>query len=97
MAYVSTQRFITGLPVFDTYSGLDGSIVLVNLDVSSVHALAPLYTGAHFVVNFSDSSLQVFTVEGKRVDHTTGNALAGVTLLTKPEKTALLGAGYPAK
>jgi len=95
MSIVSKQRFISGLSVFDTYSGLDGTIVQMNLDTLAQNSLSLTFQGAHFVVNFSNSTLQLFTTEGKRVDHTTGSNLDGVTLLTAPEKTALLGAGYP--
>lgn len=97
MAVVTTQRFLTGLNVFDTYSGLNGTIVQMNLNDDAVNAVAPLYVGAYFVVQFTDSSVQLFTLQGKRVDSFTGLPLAGVTLLTNSEKTALLGAGYPAK
>lgn len=95
MAIVTKQRFISGLKVFDTYAGQDGTIVLMNLDDASVHPIAPLYTGTHFLVMYADSTLQLFTIEGRRIDHTTGVNLPGITLLTAAEKTALMGAGYP--
>ena len=97
MALVTNQRFIAGLSVFDTYSGLNGTVVQMNLNDTATHALAPLYTGAYFVVEFSDSTTQMFTVGGNRIDHTTGDPLPGITLLTLAEKTALLGVGYPAR
>jgi len=95
MSIVFKQRFISGLTVFDTYSGLDGTIVQMNLDTLAQNSLSPSFQGAHFVVNFTNSSLQLFTTDGKRVDHFSGSTLSGVTLLTSLEKTALLGAGYP--
>lgn len=89
------QRFITGLEVFDTYSGLGGTIQEMNLDVNAVPAHAPLYTGAFFTVKFSSQALQVFTTEGRRVDHATGEWLDGITLLTKLEYIAIVAVGYP--
>lgn len=97
MAVITTQRFIAGLTVFDTYSGFNGTIVQMNLNDDAVNPVAPLYVGAYFVVQFTDLSLQLFTLQGKRVDSFSGLPLTGVTLLTNAEKTALLGAGYPAK
>jgi hypothetical protein len=89
------QRFITGLDVFDTYSGLTGTIQEANLDPLAVPTLAPTFTGAFFTVKLSTSALQVFTIEGKRVDHTTGVVLDGITLLTLVEYRAMTGVGYP--
>ena len=96
MAIVTNQRFITGLPVYDTFSGMDGTIVQMNLDTAATNTFAPLYVGAYFVVSFIDTTLQLFTTYGRRVTHSTGVSLVGVTLLTAEEKTALIGAGYPA-
>lgn len=93
---ITSQRFLSGLTVFDTYNGLNGTVVAMNLDTAAAPSLAPLYTGAFFLVQYSDATQQVFTTQGKRVDHTTGVALTGITLLTLNEKNALLGAGYPA-
>jgi hypothetical protein len=95
MAINTTQRFLTSLSVFDTYTGKTGTIVETNFDDTSVPTLAPSYTGTYFVVQF-DTGKQVFTKDGKRVDHTTGSVLNGVTLLTIAEYTSLIGAGYPA-
>ena len=89
------QRFISGLDVFDTYSGRIGTIQEVNLSETAVPPLSPAFTGAYFSVMLSTGILQVFTVEGRRVDHTTGVALEGITLLTKPEYLAIVAAGYP--
>jgi hypothetical protein len=89
-----TQRFITGLDVFDTYSGALGTIQEVNLSATANPSLAPAYTGAYFIVLISTVP-QVFTIEGKRVDHITGSVLDGITLLTKFEYLALVSAGYP--
>lgn len=96
MAVLTNQRFISGINVFDTYNGLSGTIVQMNLNDTATTPLAPLYTGAFFVVQFTDATVQVFTIQGKRVDHTLATVLAGVTLLTRIEYVALLGAGYPA-
>jgi hypothetical protein len=92
-----SQRFITGTSVFDTYSGLSGEIREMNLSASAVPSLAPLYTGAYFVVNLYrvTNPYQTFTVAGRMINHTTGAVLEGVTLLTFNEYNALLGAGYP--
>ena len=87
------QRFITGLDVFDTYSGYVGKIQEVNLDNFAVPPLVPAYTGPYFVVMLN--VLQTFTIEGRRIDHGTAVALNGITLLTKPEYLAVVGAGYP--
>jgi hypothetical protein len=95
MAMYTTQRFLTGLEVFDTYKGSAGTIMMADLDTTSVPSLAPLYTGTYFIVQFTDTTRQVFTAEGKRVDHTTGIPTLGVTLLTNPEYVAVLSAGYP--
>ena len=91
------QRFITGTSVFDTYSGLSGEIQEMNLTSAAVPSLAPLFTGAYFVVrlNRGTNPLQTFTIAGKMIDHTTGIVLSGITLLTLNEYTVLLGAGYP--
>jgi len=84
----------TGLDVFDTYSGYIGTIQEVNLDNSAVPPLVPAYTGPYFVVLLG-GVLQTFTIEGRRIDHATAVALNGITLLTKPEYLAVVGAGYP--
>jgi len=97
MAIDTNQRYIAGLSVFDTYNGLDGTIVQMNLDTSATNPLCPMWMGAHIVVLFSGSTGQIFTLGGKRVEHNTGLPLSGVTLLTLAEKTALLGAGYPSR
>ena len=92
-----TQRFLSNTLIFDTYSGLSGEIQELNLDSAAVPSLAPLYTGAYFVVRLNrvSNQLQTFTVAGRMVDHTTGVPVGGITLLTLNEYTALLGAGYP--
>lgn len=92
-----SQRFLTNMLVFDTYSGVSGEIQEMNLDSSAVPSLAPLYTGAYFVVRLNRlaNQLQTFTIAGRMIDHTTGVELDGVTLLTLNEYTALLAAGYP--
>lgn len=95
MSLTTTQRFITGLSVYDTYNGLDGTISEMNLNNNAVHSLSLLYVGPYFVVMFTDMSLQLFNIQGKRVNATTGVVLKGVTLLNTAEKNALLGAGYP--
>ena len=91
------QRFIAGTSVFDTYSGLSGEIQEMNLSATGVPSLAPQYTGQYFVVRLNrlTNQLQAFTASGKMIDHATGVALAGVTLLTLNEYTAILAAGYP--
>ena len=97
MALSTSQRFITGLLVYDTYNGKDGTISEMNLNTNATRtALSTSYVGAYFVVTYSDSTLQLFTLAGKRVVDNAGNTLTGVTLLTANEKTALMGAGYPA-
>ena len=95
MTVSTAQRFLTGYSVFDTYRGKPGSIIEANFDTTAVPTLAPLYTGKFFVVEFNDLTRQTFSTEGKRIDHTTGVTLLGVTLLTQLEYTALIGAGYP--
>jgi hypothetical protein len=97
MATTATQRFITGTSVFDTYSGCTGEIQEMNLSSAAVPSLAPLYTGTYFIVRLTRTinPLQAFTVQGKMIDHTSGAVLAGVTLVTSIEYTALLSAGYP--
>ena len=90
-----TQRFVSGLPVFDTYYGMSGNIVAMFLDSVAVPPLAPLFTGAYFLVEFQDSTRQTFTSAGKWIDHVTGVTFPGVTLLTSTEYTALVGVGYP--
>lgn len=91
------QRFITNTLVFDTYSGLSGEIQEMNLSSTAVPPLAPLFVGPYFVVrlNRATNQYQTFTVAGRMIDHTTGNVLDGITLLTLNEYTALLTAGYP--
>lgn len=95
MATNLTQRFLTGLAVYDTWYGKTGNIVAAFLDTTAVPPLAPLYTGEYFVVEYADGVRQTFTSKGKRIDHTLGTVLPGVTLLTSLEYTAVLGAGYP--
>lgn len=95
MAINTTQRFITTLTVFDTYSGRKGTIVETNFDDTAIPTLAPLYTGTFLVVYLDTGTRQVFTKDGRRVDHTTGVALPGVTLLTQTEYSTLVGIGYP--
>jgi len=92
-----SQRFLSNTLVFDTYSGVSGEIQEMNLDSAAIPALAPTYTGAYFVVRLNrvGNQLQVFTLAGRMVDHTTGAVLDGITLLTLNEYTALLAAGYP--
>lgn len=94
---MATQRFIAGTSVFDTYAGCSGEITEMNLNTMATPSLAPMFVGAYFVVKLNDgfATPQVFTTAGKRVDHSSGNILSGVTLLTSSEYTALLGAGYP--
>ena len=103
MSYVN-QRFLSDGPgydrapvqVFDTVTGLTGLVTEMNLDDQAVPPLAPLHIGAYFVALMSDSSRQVFTSRGQRVDHSTGVATAGVTALTMREVQAAKGMGYPA-
>jgi len=95
MSYVTTQRFITGLAVYDTYCGMIGTIVAINFDNMAVCPVAPAYTGSYFVVQLADASLQGYTTAGKRIDSFSGEPLAGVTLLTDREKNVLFNAGYP--
>lgn len=94
---MASQRFLVGTSVFDTYAGVTGEIQEMNLASSAVPSLAPLFTGAFFVVklNRTVNQNQVYTTAGKIVDHTTGAVADGVTLVTSTEYTALLGAGYP--
>ena len=91
------QRFLANTLVFDTYSGVSGEIQEMNLDSTAIPALAPSYTGSYFVVRLNrvSNQLQVFTLAGRLVDHTTGVIVDGITLLTLNEYTALLAAGYP--
>ena len=89
------QRFISGTDVFDTVKGMRGTIQKMDLDSSAIPPLAPLYTGAYFVVLRADATLQTFTDQGKQVDHSTGVPLSGITVLTQKEYVAILGAGYP--
>jgi len=96
MAVVTSQRFLTGLRVFDTYNGMDGIISEINLNDTATHPLSVGYVGPYFVATFADASVQLFTVRGRRVIDALGTLLPGVTLITQEEKTALLGAGYPA-
>jgi len=93
---MATQRFITGTSVFDTYSGLAGEIQEMNLSSTAIATLAP-YIGSYFVVRLNRlvDPLQTFTIAGRMIDHVTGSVLAGVTLVTSTEYTALLSAGYP--
>ena len=88
------QRFLSGLDVFDTYSGRAGTIQEVNLSGTAVPPLAPTFTGAYFTVSLA-GVLQVFTTDGRRVDHTTGVVLDGISLLTKVEYMAIVAVGYP--
>ena len=91
------QRFLSNTLVFDTYSGVSGEIQEMNLDSAAIPALAPAYTGGYFVVRLNRvaNQLQTFTLAGRMIDHTTGNVLDGITLLTLNEYTSLLSAGYP--
>ena len=93
----TTNRFISNTLIFDTYSGLSGEIQEMNLGATAVPPLAPLFTGPYFVVRLNRliNQLQTFSAAGRMVDHATGTVLAGVTLLTLNEYTALLAAGYP--
>lgn len=91
------QRYVTGLQVFDTYTGLLGDIVQMNLNSGVIsNPYTSLYTGMWFVVQLSSGSMQLFTNDGNRVDHTTGAVTTGATLLTFKEYVAALAAGYPA-
>lgn len=90
-----SQRFISGTDVFDTVKGMRGAIQKMDLDSAAVPPLAPLYTGAYFVVLRADATLQVYTDQGKQVDHVTGVPFSGITLLTQKEYIAILSAGYP--
>jgi hypothetical protein len=92
-----TQRYATNLNVFDTYKGLSGLIIQMDLSLTSplANPLAPAYTGSWFVVQFTDATLQLFTDQGQRVDHSTGIPTVGVTLLTLSEYNAAATAGYP--
>lgn len=91
----TNQRYLTGLAVYDTYNGLNGTIYQMNLDTGGTSILSPPYVGPYFVVQFTDGSLQMFTLLGRRIKPD-GYILAGTTLLTSSEKTAAVGAGYPA-
>jgi len=99
MAVSTVQRFVSGLDVFDTFNGLKGTIIELSFDSTAVPALAPLYTGRFFVVEFSDATRQVFTVSGTRINHSTGVTVStpndGVTLLTAKELSVVVGVGYP--
>lgn len=90
-----SQRFLSGTDVFDTVKGMRGTIQQMNLDNAAIPPLAPLYTGAYFVVLRTDSTLQTYTDQGKQIDHVTGISFSGITLLTQKEYIAILGAGYP--
>jgi len=90
------QRFISGLPVFDTYNSRDGSISEMNLNLNATHPLSTMYVGPYFVVTFQDLTVQLFTINGNRVIDNAGNTIPGITLLNQAEKLALLSAGYPA-
>jgi hypothetical protein len=96
MALVTTQRFISGVTVYDTYNGRDGTISEMNLNSTATHPLSTSYVGPYFVVTFNDSTTQLFTLAGRRVINNAGDTLDGVTLVTSSEKIALMGAGYPA-
>lgn len=90
------QRYLTGVEVFDTYTGKSGSIVQMNLlPAPVVNPYTGLYTGPYFIVQFTDATLQLFTYYGTRVDHTTGSVTSGVTLLTLKEYNAAVAMGYP--
>lgn len=95
MTLITSQRFLTGLAVFDTYNGLDGTISSMNLDIASTNALSPGYVGPWFVVTFVDGTQALFNLKGQRVTDPAGDLLGGVTLITQAEKVALLSAGYP--
>ena len=96
MGFTTLQRFVTGLTVYDTYNGLDGTITQMNLNNDATNLLSAMYVGAYFVVTFTDNTSQLFNLKGRRVINSSGDLLPGVTLLTLVEKNALLGAGYPA-
>lgn len=92
------QRFIVGTDVYDTQVGQRGSIIQMNIDTSA--SLANPYTtnfsGPWFVTKFVDGvTLQMYTVKGQQINHTTGSSYVGVTLLTWNEYNAVVGAGYP--
>ena len=95
MTVITQQRFLTGLKVFDTYNGMDGTISSMDLNDTATNALSPMWVGPWFVVTFQDLSVQLFSTKGRRVIDSSGTLLDGVTLLTQAEKTALLSAGYP--
>jgi len=95
VALNTTQRFITGVSVYDTYNGMDGSISEMNLNTTATHPLNAFYVGPYFVVTFQDSTVQLFNTNGQRVTNPSGTLLPGVTLITQLEKVALLSAGYP--
>jgi hypothetical protein len=91
-----TQRFVSGLDVFDTYSGSLGTIQEMNLGSNAIPPLAPLFTGPYFSVLLkTPNTLQTFTQDGKRIDHTTGVPLLGITLLTLNEYNAAVSVSYP--
>lgn len=96
MALQTLQRFITGLTVFDTYTGKTGTISQMNLDLAATNPFAVPYVGPYFLVLFADTTTQLFTVSGNRIDMVTGVPTTGVTLLTQNEKITLMGVGYPA-
>jgi hypothetical protein len=91
------QRFLTGTQVYDTYSGVLGTIQAMDLSSNAVPVLSPLYTGPYFVVALSRNTnpLQTFTPDGRTIDLTTGDVAPGITLVTQSEYTAMLAAGYP--
>jgi len=100
----SCQRYINEpgkyTLVFDTYTGKWGSIIEWNLSTNAVPPLAPLYTGPYMVILYKDeygvdtTDKQVFTSEGKRVDHTTGTTTDGIVLLNRKETEAIMTVGY---
>ena len=89
------NRYLPILSVFDTYSGLPGEIVSLELAGTAVPPLAPLFVGPYLAVYLQDGSTQTFTAQGNRIDHSTGIPTLGCTLLTQIEYSTLLGAGYP--
>ncbi len=90
-----TQRFITGIDVFDTYLGQRGQISEMNLTSAAVPPLAPFYSGPYFVVDYANGVRQTYTTAGRRVEQAGSLVVPGITLLTQNEYTSLISAGYP--
>jgi hypothetical protein len=89
------QRYLTGVEVFDTVTGFQGNIIQMDLDSAAIPPLAPLFTGAYFVVLLLSGNRQTYTDQGRQINHTTGVVNTGITLLTQKEWIAAMGAGYP--